>query len=257
MFLAGVSLAVAAIPEGLPAIGGDYYTPRESQRMIKKNAIVRKLPAVETLGCASVICSDKTSTMTQNEMTVTHLWSGGQTWTVDGVGYEPRGSFFKKDERIEVENEKALQQMLMFGMLCNHAELVQKKKDFAVDGDPTEGALLVSAMKAGYNREQLLNEFEIVEEFPFDSTRKMMSVIIKDQKGRQFVVTKGAPDVLVTKSEAILWNERKQLLSQESKETIQTAITGLASPALRTIAIGFKEISSKTIVLDEKKLRRI
>ena len=255
MFLAGVSLAVAAIPEGLPAIV-TVALSLGVQRMIKKNAIVRKLPAVETLGCASVICSDKTGTMTQNEMTVTHLWSGGQTWTVDGVGYEPRGSFFKKDERIEVENEKALQQMLMFGMLCNHAELVQKKKDFAVDGDPTEGALLVSAMKAGYNREQLLNEFEIIEEFPFDSTRKMMSVIIKDQKGRQFVVTKGAPDVLVTKSEAILWNGRKQLLSQESKETIQTAITGLASQALRTIAIGFKEISTKTIVLDEKEAEK-
>jgi P-type Ca2+ transporter type 2C len=255
MFLAGVSLAVAAIPEGLPAIV-TVALSLGVQRMIKKNAIVRKLPAVETLGCASVICSDKTGTMTQNEMTVTHLWSGGQTWTVDGVGYEPRGSFFKDEMRIEVENEKVLQQMLMFGMLCNHAELVQKKKDFAVDGDPTEGALLVSAMKAGYNREQLLNEFEIIQEFPFDSTRKMMSVIIKDQKGRQFVVTKGAPDVLVTKSEAILWNERKQILSQESRETIQTAINDLASQALRTIAIGFKEISSKTIVLDEKEAEK-
>ncbi len=255
MFLAGVSLAVAAIPEGLPAIV-TVALSLGVQRMIKKNAIVRKLPAVETLGCASVICSDKTGTMTQNEMTVTHLWSGGQTWTVDGVGYEPKGSFFKSDERIEVENEKALQQMLMFGMLCNHAELIQKKNDFVVDGDPTEGALLVSAMKAGYNREQLLKEFEITQEFPFDSTRKMMSVIIKDQKGRQFVVTKGAPDVLVTKSEAILWDGRKQIVSKESKETIQTAINGLASQALRTIAIGFKEISAQTLVLDEKEAEK-
>jgi Ca2+-transporting ATPase len=255
MFLAGVSLAVAAIPEGLPAIV-TVALSLGVQRMIKKNAIVRKLPAVETLGCASVICSDKTGTMTQNEMTVTHLWSAGQTWTVDGVGYEPKGSFFKGEQKIDLSHEKVLQQMLMFGMLCNHAELIQKKKDYTVDGDPTEGALLVAAMKAGYSREQLLNEFNIVQEFPFDSTRKMMSVIIKDPNGRQFVVTKGAPDVLIGKSEAILWDGRKQLLSSESKNTVQAAINDLASQALRTIAIGFKEISQQTLVLDEKEAEK-
>src|SRR4051795_10104833 len=159
MFLAGVSLAVAAIPEGLPAIV-TVALSLGVQRMIKKNAIVRKLPAVETLGCASVICSDKTGTMTQNEMTVTHLWSGGQTCTVDGVGYQPQGKFYKEEQPIVIDHEKALQQMLMFGELCNHAELLQVKKEFRIDGDPTEGALLVAAMKAGYNREQLLNEFK-------------------------------------------------------------------------------------------------
>jgi len=255
MFLAGVSLAVAAIPEGLPAIV-TVALSLGVQRMIKQNAIVRKLPAVETLGCASVICSDKTGTMTQNEMTVTHLWSSGQVWFVDGVGYEPRGEFYRNEERIDVHNEKALQQMLMFGMLCNHAELIQKKKEFIVDGDPTEGALLVAAMKAGYNRADLLNEFKIVQEFPFDSTRKMMSVIIKDPNGRQFVVTKGAPDILVGKSEAILWNGKKQLLSHDAKQTVQSAINELASKALRTIAIGFKEIPSQTLVLDEKEAEK-
>ena len=154
--------------------------------------------------------------MTQNEMTVTHLWSGGQTWTVDGVGYEPNGSFYKDEAIIVIDHEKALQQMLMFGMLCNHAELIQEEKGICIDGDPTEGALLVAAMKAGYSREQLLNEFKIVQEFPFDSTRKMMSVIIQDTNGRQFVVTKGAPDVLIGKSEAILWDGRKRRLSTEN-----------------------------------------
>jgi Ca2+-transporting ATPase len=255
MILAGVSLAVAAIPEGLPAIV-TVALSLGVQRMIKQKAIVRKLPAVETLGCASVICSDKTGTMTQNEMTVTHLWSGGQTWTVDGVGYEPSGSFYKEEQPIVIDHEKALQQMLMFGELCNHAELLQVKKEFRIDGDPTEGALLVAAMKAGYSREQLLNEFKMVREFPFDSTRKMMSVIIQDANGRQFVVTKGAPDVLIGKSEDILWNGKKRRLSTETTETVQSAINELASQALRTIAIGFKEIAASTVILDEKEAEK-
>ena len=146
--------------------------------------------------------------------------------------------------------------MLMFGMLCNHAELLQVKKEFRIDGDPTEGALLVAAMKAGYNREQLLNEFKMVREFPFDSTRKMMSVIIKDANGRQFVVTKGAPDVLIGKSEDILWNGKKRRLSTETTETVQSAINELASQALRTIAIGFKEIAASTVILDEKEAEK-
>jgi Ca2+-transporting ATPase len=252
MFLAGVSLAVAAIPEGLPAIV-TVALSLGVQRMIRKNAIVRKLPAVETLGCASVICSDKTGTMTQNKMTVTHLWSGGTTWTVDGVGYEPYGTFYEKESQkhVKINEEKALKQMLMFGMLCNHAEMKESKGEYAVDGDPTEGALLVSAMKAGFSRDLLLKEYEVVQEFPFDSARKMMSVIIRDHYGRQFIVTKGAPDVLAGISESILWNGKRQYLSNDLKNKVKISINALASQALRTIAIGFREIPPKTIILDE------
>lgn len=258
MFLAGVSLAVAAIPEGLPAIV-TVALSLGVQRMIKKNAIVRKLPAVETLGCASVICSDKTGTMTQNKMTVTHLWSGGVTWRVDGVGYNPHGSFYRGEQErpVDVNREKSVQQMLMFGMLCNHAVLKEKaKNDYVVDGDPTEGALLVAAMKAGYKREGLLKQYQIVQEFPFDSTRKLMSVIVKDPNGRQFIVTKGAPDVMVGLSESILWDGRRQHFSTERKKDVQTAINELASKALRTIAIGFKEVPAKTLILDEKEAEK-
>ncbi|WNS77112.1 calcium-translocating P-type ATPase, SERCA-type [Bacillus sp. DTU_2020_1000418_1_SI_GHA_SEK_038] len=255
MFLAGVSLAVAAIPEGLPAIV-TVALSLGVQRMIKQKAIVRKLPAVETLGCASVICSDKTGTMTQNKMTVTHLWSGGNVWHVDGVGYEPQGKFSRNDKQIELKNEKSLQQLLMFGMLCNHAEIKQKSKEYIIDGDPTEGALLVAAMKAGYSRNTLLSQYQIIKEFPFDSSRKMMSIIVKDHNGRQFIVTKGAPDVLAGISRSVLWDGKRQLMSGEVSRKIQEAIEGLASQALRTIAIGFKEIPENTIILHEKEAER-
>ena len=255
MFLAGVSLAVAAIPEGLPAIV-TVALSLGVQRMIKKKAIVRKLPAVETLGCASVICSDKTGTMTQNKMTVTHLWSGGKRWLVDGVGYEPQGNFYRDDNQIEPREDKALQQMLMFGMLCNHAEIKRAENEFIIDGDPTEGALLVAAMKAGYNRDTLLSQYQIMKEFPFDSERKMMSIVVKDQHGKQFIVTKGAPDVLAGVCESILWDGKRKFMNREAAGHIQKAIEDLASQALRTIAIGLKELSPNTIILDEKEAEK-
>ncbi|MEF7561874.1 calcium-translocating P-type ATPase, SERCA-type [Bacillus infantis] len=255
MFLAGVSLAVAAIPEGLPAIV-TVALSLGVQRMIKKKAIVRKLPAVETLGCASVICSDKTGTMTQNQMTVTHLWSGGKQWTVDGIGYEPSGTFYSDDKRVDVKAQKSLQQMLMFGLLCNHAELTEKKGEYSINGDPTEGALLVAAMKAGYRRESLMDQYQVLNEFPFDSARKMMSIIVKDRNGRQFIVTKGAPDVLAGISDSILWNDKRQMMTGEMKKEVQEAIDGLASQALRTIAIGFRELPANQVVLDEKEAEK-
>ncbi|WP_226674284.1 cation-translocating P-type ATPase [Rossellomorea aquimaris] len=244
MFLAGVSLAVAAIPEGLPAIV-TVALSLGVQRMIKKKAIVRKLPAVETLGCASVICSDKTGTLTQNKMTVTHLWSGGKTWTVTGTGYEPDGQFYNGERRVTPHSENALQQLLTFGMLCNHAELVTREESFIVDGDPTEGALLVAGLKAGLSRESLQKKFTIVKEFPFDSTRKMMSIIAVDQNGKYFSVTKGAPDVLVGKSESVLWEGRLQRKSSEITGEVEGAIHDMSSNALRNIAIAYKPIKDR------------
>ncbi|GHH96501.1 calcium-translocating P-type ATPase, SERCA-type [Neobacillus kokaensis] len=251
MFLAGVSLAVAAIPEGLPAIV-TVALSLGVQKMIRQKAIVRKLPAVETLGCASVICSDKTGTMTQNKMTVTHLWSGEQTWTVDGIGYQPTGDFYRNKQKVIPKDEKALQQMLIFGMLCNHSDIYQEDEEYILDGDPTEGALLVSAMKAGLNRSKLLEEFTIIKEFPFDSARKMMSIHVKDKQGRHFIVTKGAPDVILGICESILWDGKSQFLNQDKQTRVQNAINNLASNALRTIAIAFKPISHNTVILSEQ-----
>ncbi|MDF0725244.1 calcium-translocating P-type ATPase, SERCA-type [Cytobacillus sp. S13-E01] len=255
MFLAGVSLAVAAIPEGLPAIV-TVALSLGVQRMIKKNAIVRKLPAVETLGCASVICSDKTGTLTQNKMTVTHLWSSGNTWQVSGTGYDPNGSFYTAEQEINPKNEKAVHQILTFGLLCNNAELLMKKDEYVVDGDPTEGALLVAGLKAGLTRALLQTEFKLIHEFPFDSTRKMMSVVVEDSTGKQFVITKGAPDVLLNVSQSILWDNKQQYLSSEYQNEVKTAIDTLAGQALRTIAIAFKPINSNQKMINENEAEK-
>ena len=251
MFLSGVSLAVAAIPEGLPAIV-TIVLSLGVQRMIKKNAIVRKLSAVETLGCASVICSDKTGTMTQNKMTVTHLWANNQLLTATGQGYDPQGHFYLKDRVVNPVKDPHFNKLLTFGMLCNHAVLVRDKDQYRIDGDPTEGALLVAAMKAGFSREHLLNEYKIVQEFPFDSERKMMTVIIEDKKGNRYAVTKGAPDVLIRISGYIYADGKKQYLSNRWANILQNTVDLLASKALRTIAGAYKPVPKRNFVHEKE-----
>ncbi|MEH7637236.1 calcium-translocating P-type ATPase, SERCA-type [Bacillus velezensis] len=241
MFLAGVSLAVAAIPEGLPAI----VTVALSigvQRMIKQKSIVRKLPAVETLGCASVICSDKTGTLTQNKMTVTHMWSGGKTFKVSGIGYEPEGVFTRGEREIKPKDEKILEQMLVFGALCNTSEIALKDGHYVLDGDPTEGALLTAARKGGYSNDWLSGQYRVVAEFPFDSVRKMMTVIVEDKEKKQFVITKGAPDVLIDRSSHLMYDARSAPFSGEKKAETEAVLKELASQALRTIAIAYKPL---------------
>ncbi|MGE7601860.1 calcium-translocating P-type ATPase, SERCA-type [Peribacillus sp. NPDC097675] len=255
MFLAGVSLAVAAIPEGLPAIV-TVALSLGVQRMIKQKAIVRKLPAVETLGCATVICSDKTGTLTQNKMTVTKIWSGGRTWDVSGTGYHPIGEFSSGGVTVAPKNEKALLQMMTFGLLCNKAEVNERGNEYVLDGDPTEGAMVIAAMKAGLTREHLSNQFTIVKEFPFDSERKMMSVVVKDDKENHFVVVKGAPDVLIAQCDTILVDGRTDQLNREHNERVQQEMNELASSALRMIAVGYKPLSKGTILFHETEAER-
>ncbi|PEJ60274.1 calcium-translocating P-type ATPase, SERCA-type [Bacillus sp. AFS002410] len=251
MFLAGVSLAVAAIPEGLPAIV-TVALSLGVQRMIKKKAIVRKLQAVETLGCASVICSDKTGTMTENKMTVTNIWSGGSSYEVTGNGYAINGEFTSKERTINPTLNKQLFQTLVFGSICSDAELIQKKKEIVLDGDPTEGALVVAGYKAGIDREYINSNFTRVHEVPFDSTRKMMTVVVKNRTGEQFVITKGAPDVLLSKCNTILWHEREEQLNTFRQNAVESTIEAYANNALRTIAIAFKPL--KATIIDEREL---
>jgi Ca2+-transporting ATPase len=242
MFLAGVSLAVAAIPEGLPAIV-TVALSLGVQRMIKKKAIVRKLSAVETLGSASVICSDKTGTMTENKMTVKELFLQGKKLTVTGDGYSTDGQFLMGD-RIINKKFPALENMLFSGMLCNNASIRVKKGKRYIEGDPTDGALLIAARKYGLNQESF-EHYKVIEEIPFDSDRKRMSVIVEDQNQMQFLITKGAPDVLLSRCSHLNSENGKQYMHKEERKKIEQAVDDMADQALRTIAIAMKPLSTQ------------
>ncbi len=238
MFLAGVSLAVAVIPEGLPAIV-TVALSLGVQRMIKRKAIVRQLSAVETLGCASVICSDKTGTITENQMTVKEMYLNDQHIYVSGEGYTTTGDFFVNDKKVD-RNYPNLEQMMLYGLLCNEAALLVKKGRYIVDGDPTDGALLVAARKLELTH-LIKDQFKVIKQFPFDSTRKRMTIVVEDENKRRFVISKGAPERIVPRcSHRVNLNGRTRLT--DTKE-IERQMDEMAEKALRIIAISVKSIS--------------
>ncbi|MEK6940098.1 MAG: calcium-translocating P-type ATPase, SERCA-type [Nanoarchaeota archaeon] len=232
MFLTAVALGVAAIPEGLPAII-TISLSYGVQKMAKRNALIRKLPSVETLGSVDVICTDKTGTLTHNEMTVTKIWADGSLYDVTGSGYETAGSFLLRGKEV---NAKSLQTMLKIGALCNDAEFDKKKK---VIGDPTEAALLISAEKAGLLRAKLEQEEPRVDEISFSSERKMMTTIHKTASGK-VSYTKGAPDILLKYCNSILINGSVQRLDRKKKDEILQQNETLAGNALRVLGFGYK-----------------
>ncbi|MFC3040275.1 calcium-translocating P-type ATPase, SERCA-type [Virgibacillus xinjiangensis] len=240
MFLAGVSLAVAAIPEGLPAIV-TVALALGVQRMIRRKAIVRKLSAVETLGCASVICSDKTGTMTENKMTVKEVFVNGDHLYVTGDGYDIRGDYFLREKKVDGEYPN-LESMLLYGMLCNNSSLQVKRGKYLVDGNPTDGALLIAARKMGVSAMEG-EKYRIVKELPFDSDRKRMSVIVEDSNHMKFLITKGAPEVLLPRCSYHMRPNGRELLKEQGRNKIEQAIDQMADRALRTLAIGVKPLT--------------
>lgn len=238
MVLAGISLAVAVIPEGLPAIV-TVVLSLGVQRMIKRKAIVRKLAAVETLGCASVICSDKTGTITENKMTVKELFINDEHIFVSGDGYSAQGSFYTKDG-IEIdESYPNIENMLLYGMLCNDAELFVRKGKYIVDGDPTDGALQIVARKFDLTY-HVKDRYRIVKQFPFDSTRKRMTVVVEDENKRRFVISKGAPERIIPRCSFIVDSSGQKRL--QSVQAIDDELQRMAQNALRIIAISVKPI---------------
>lgn len=271
MFLAGVSLAVAAIPEGLPAIV-TIALALGVQRMIKRKAIVRKLPSVETLGCASVICSDKTGTLTQNKMTVTRLWNAGRTLEVTGEGYAPVGQVMQKGRPVDLKNDQSLRRMLQVGALCSNAEIYEsitdtrgKKKGkgaeadkaatpqsvWELKGDPTEGALVALSAKMGLTAQTLAVTYTRETEFPFDSERKLMSVVVSHPGGRM-ICTKGAPDVLLNNCTYMLWEGGVVPCTPTLRQKVLEANEEMASGALRVLGMAYRDLRSGESAASEK-----
>ncbi|AYK06442.1 calcium-translocating P-type ATPase, SERCA-type [Brevibacillus laterosporus] len=256
MFLSGVSLAVAAIPEGLPAIV-TVALALGVQRMIKRNAIVRKLPSVETLGCASVICSDKTGTLTENKMTVTHLWHSGKSFDVTGNGYEPNGEITWQGKSIKATIDQGLTQICQIAEKCNNAKLVnaqQKERSklilsknistWNVIGDPTEGALLSLAYKALKEGKKQGDPTIRIDELPFDSERKMMSVVEQSPDGKTELLTKGAVEALLMNSSHIYWQGEIIPLTNAHRIEVAKQTEEMAGRALRVLGFAYRSLQN-------------
>ena len=260
-FLVSVSLAVAAVPEGLPAVV-TVALALGLQRMVKRNALVRKLPSVETLGSVSVICSDKTGTLTRNEMTVQELLVGAFRYRVTGAGYAPRGQFFRaegqllhekqpnSDSPIDVSQQADLSLALRIGARCNNARLspVGEGNDrWQIVGDPTEGALLVAALKAGLPEPS--EATSLLYEVPFDSVRKTMSVAVREPEG-DILYVKGAPEAILDKCTSEYWGGATRHLSDDRRHDLLEANTQMAHRALRVLALAYRDAPADQRVQD-------
>ena len=237
MFLAAVALAIAAIPEGLPAIV-TISLALGVRKMVAQNALIRQLPAVETLGCTNVICSDKTGTLTKNEMTVRKLYTNNILIDVTGNGYVPDGKFINEGKKIV--DTAGIRLLLEIGTLCNESRLGYDEK-WKIFGDPTEGALLVSAEKLGIKRSQLEKKFPQINEIPFDSERKCMTTV-HEADGRYIAYTKGAPDVILNKCKFICIDGNISELTEEDRKRILQTNQDMAEGALRVLGFSYKPL---------------
>lgn len=243
MLNTAISLSVAAIPEGMPTIVTIVLT-LGSQAMAKQNALVRQLSSVETLGTTTVICSDKTGTLTQSQMQVMRLWAGGKAWQVTGEGFNPAGAFVDSNgSEADIKQEQELKRMLSISAYCNEARLVEENGQFAIQGNPTEGALVVAAAKVGISRDALKERrYDKLHSFPFDSERKMMSVLVRMPTGEPVLIAKGAPDVILSRAKKVFLHGQEVDLTDEIRRDIEQIINGFAEDALRTLAIAYKRI---------------
>ena len=251
MVLWAISLAVAAVPEALPAVVTGALAVG-MYRMARENAIVRRLPAVETLGCTSVICADKTGTMTKGEMTVQRIYVNDKALKVRGVGYEPQGEFLFEDKKLDPTKEKELYILLKAATLCNDAKLEKEEGQWIVKGDPTEGALVVAAAKADLWKEEIEREEPRINEIPFSSERKRMTTMHEAYGKSKIAYMKGAPEIVLEKCTKVYTNGKLRKLTDGMRKQMLAVNAAMAIQALRNLGFAYKELPESKTSLDEE-----
>ncbi|MBI2143150.1 cation-translocating P-type ATPase [Candidatus Woesearchaeota archaeon] len=239
MFVFALSLVVATVPSALPAIV-TISLALGAKALAARNMIIKKLPAAESLGAVTIICSDKTGTITKNQMTVTRLYADNKVISVSGSGYEPVGNFYVDGKPF---NEKNVELLLRIGFLCNNAKLSNADGQWQVVGDPTEGSLIALARKGGLSEEKLHEDYSLIQELPFDSERKMMSVVYRLKGAREtFAYVKGAPDLLLRNCDRALINGKVHKVPAKEREGILETNELFAKEALRVLGFAYREL---------------
>ncbi len=249
MLMWGISLAIAAVPEALPAVV-TVSLAIGVQRMVKRHALVRHLPAVETLGCTTVICSDKTGTLTQDKMTATRIYLDGRTLEVTGTGYAPEGELLGHDGKIDPKGNEGLRLLLCAGSLCNDSSLVQTEGRWHIKGDPTEGALLVLGAKSGYWANDLNKTYSRIGEVPFSSERKRMTTVHQTTEGK-VAYCKGAPEIVLDLCRHLYQKDKPGDLGAAERELILASAQQMAGDGLRVLGIAGRSLPSDALKPEE------
>ncbi|WMJ74199.1 cation-transporting P-type ATPase [Cytophagaceae bacterium ABcell3] len=252
IFMASVAFAVSVIPEGLPAAVTIMLALGVS-KMAKRRAIIRKLVAVETLGSTTVICSDKTGTLTENQMTVKEIFSGGEFFTVSGTGYAPEGKITKEEKEITLKEHHVLSECLRCGILCNDSKITKKNNKWDIQGDPTEGAIYVAAIKGGFDADKENEKHPRIDEIPFESEHQYMATLHeKDEHATAYI--KGSLEALLERCDKMLLANGTE--AELDKDTIEEQAKKMASDGLRVLAFAFHRFNKNKKHLSHKDLEK-
>lgn len=253
MFLGAISLAVAAVPEGLPAVV-TIALAIGVRRMVQRNALIRRLPAVETLGCATVICSDKTGTLTENRMTVVSAYASKNAYSLER-NKDGKVITINKGREIHPDKAFALKLLLKIGLICGNTRLINAHGNnlnvLDIEGDPTEVGLARAALDSGLDKNAVDTYYQRVREIPFDSERKLMSVVCRTNSGELYLFAKGAPEVVLEKSTRILIGDRERDITFDDRENIIKEIRNMSSMALRVMGFAYKIVEKNRLWSDK------
>jgi len=252
MVLFGIALAVAAVPEALPAIVTAALAIG-MREMAKRNALIRRMAAVETLGCTTVICSDKTGTLTKGEMTVRRIFADGRIIQVTGSGYEPKGELRPEDGPLDATKEP-ISLFMKASILCSDARIEEAEGKWRVSGDPTEGALIVVAEKAGFNQNEVRKQCPRIAELPFSSERKRNASVHLDPVRGKIVYVKGAPEVVLERSTHVNLAGKVERLTEEKRDEILKVNERMAGDALRVLGLAYKDLPAQVEEFTEENL---